>query len=71
MDLIKILLESCELLETDEYNRYEEKLTDGKDIDEKNRISDELSDVVYAEKYKAFKAGFYTAMELLTGGNAK
>lgn len=38
MDLIKILLESCELLETDEYNRYEEELTDGKDIDEKNRI---------------------------------
>ena len=42
MDLIKILLESCELLETDEYNRYEEELTDGKDIDEKNRISDRL-----------------------------
>ena len=56
MDLIKLLMENCELLETDEYNRYEEELTDGKDIDEKNRISDELSDVVYAEKYKAFKA---------------
>lgn len=71
MDLIKLLMENCELLETDEYNRYEEKLTDGKDIDEKNRITDELSDVVYAEKYKAFKAGFYTAMDLLTGGKAK
>lgn len=71
MDLIKIFMESCELLETDEYNRYEEELTDGKDIDEKNRISDELSDVVYAEKYKAFKAGFYTAMDLFTGGKAK
>ena len=24
MDLIKLLMENCELLETDEYNRYEE-----------------------------------------------
>ena len=71
MDFIKILMESCELLETDEYNRYEEELTDGKDIDEKNRISDELSNVVYIEKYKAFKAGFYTAMDLFMGGKAK
>ena len=71
MDLIKILMESCELPDTDEYNRYEEKLADGKDIDEKNRITKELSDVVYAEEYKAFKAGFYTAIELLTGGKIK
>lgn len=71
MDLIKLLMENCELLETDEYNRYEEKITDGKDIDEKNRISDELSNVVYIEKYNAFKAGFYTAMDLLTGGKVK
>lgn len=71
MDLIKLLLDESKLPDTIKYRKLEHKLTDGKDIDEKNRISDELSEMVYAEQYAAFKAGFYMAIDLITGGKTK
>ena len=48
---------------TDVYERFYNKLTDGKSIEEE--ISDELTHAVNAECFQAFKAGFKAAVELM------
>lgn len=71
MDLIKVLFDSNEPPETTEYKTCERTLVEGKSLDEENKIVEALAEMVYTEKLNAFKAGFYTAMDLIIGGNTK
>jgi hypothetical protein len=71
MDLIKVLFDNSTLPETIEYKNYEHSAIEGKNLREENKIVEDLSEMVEVEKYNAFKAGFYTAMDLIIGGNAK